>query len=129
MKIFAWVSVVSFAVGSVCDLITTILGIADILGDGLLAVILGAAATVVVMVLNSRTRDVFVEKQWWLLPFCILALIFDFYTSVAGEQYLPSDMQGIVVSTPLGWITLVFIAFFFVTSPMLLLDSVRKLNL
>lgn len=129
MKISLWISVVSFAVGSIFDLVTTVLGIVDILGSNLEAWILGGAATVIVLVLSSQIRDVYVEKRWWLLPFCILALIFDFYTSVTGGQYLSSDMQGIVVNTPLGWVTLIFIAFFFVISPILLLDSTRRLNL
>jgi hypothetical protein len=129
MKVSLWGAAVIFGIGSICDVTTTVLGIVKILGDGLEVWLLGLMATFVVFALNSRTREAFVEKQWWLLPFCILALVFDFYTSITGEQYLPSEMQGISVSTPLGWLTLAFIAFFFVISPILLLDSIRKLDL
>jgi hypothetical protein len=129
MKIFLWTSVISFTVGSIFDVLTTLLGIVSILGNGAAVWFLGLAVTFVVFVLNSRIKEVFVEKQWWLMPFCVLALVFDFYTSLTGEQYLPSDMQGAVVSNSLGWITLIFISFFFVASPVLLSDSIRKLNL
>lgn len=128
MKIFSWVSAISFGIGSFFDFLTTVFGIISILGNGLEAWSLALAATLVVFILSSRIREIFVEKQWWLMPFCLSALVFDFYTSVAGGQYLPSNMQGIVVNTPLGWLTLIFIAFFFVSSPVLLSDSIRKLN-
>jgi hypothetical protein len=128
MKISLWFSVVAFTIGSVFDVATTVLGIADILGNELEAWILGGAVAIVVLVLNSQVRDAYIEKQWWLLPLCVLALVFDFYTSIKGGQYLPSNTQGIVVNTPLGWITLAFIAFFFVASPVLLIDSAQKLG-
>ena len=128
MKISNWASVASFGVGTIFDLATTVLGIAYILGGKAESWILGIAVTIVVFALTSRTREAFIEKQWWLLPLCVLALVFDFYTSLSGEQYLPANIQGIAISNWIGWLTLVFIAFFFVASPILLLESIRKLE-
>ena len=126
MRAALWISTIGFGVGCIFDLLTTVLGIADILGGGLVAWILAIAGTSVVIVLNFQTRDAFVKKQWWIVPFCVLAILFDFYTSMAGEQYLPPNLAGVAVSNPVGWITLAFIAFFFVASPVFLFDTLQK---
>jgi hypothetical protein len=128
MKSILIISCVAFFVGSFFDLLTTVLGVSDILGGTFISWVISIAATLVVLALNFQTKEAVLNKQWMVLPFCILAMIFDFYTSMTGEQYLPPEMQGLVFKDILSWITIIIISLLFVASPILLVESLKKLK-
>lgn len=121
---------IAFGLGSAFDVVTTILGIGIDLGGNLIQWLWAFGATVVVLVLNVRTRDAWINKQWLVLLICVTALCFDFYTSFTGVKYIPSDIKEAVMieGSVMTYITLAFIAFFFVVSPTFFWENLTKLR-
>lgn len=129
MKIATLILLIGFGLGSACDVVTTILGIGIELGGNLIQWFWAFGGTVVVIVLNIKARDAWINKQWLvLLSVCVPALFFDFYTSFTGVKYIPSDIQEAVMIEGgiMTYIILAFIAFVFVVSPIFFWETLTK---